>query len=631
MTAGPGPVPPAAGPPPHVIPVPAWAPPWATTGNLNYERVSTSPLGSDPAWLCLEHVAKGARPQVWPPYTDLPSPVYGTFWLGLARDAIWAVLGTFTTVPDVDQVDPTAVDAAVDAAADAAKGAYPPIARYVAAQAARGYLTVLDRLRRDEGWGDVVLVPEFVATDTHPGPPATVTTDWVTWGVHLTRDGGRVRETHLLRYRAAGARPIPAARAAAAGYALAAGYAADPNHSWSAPHRRDTRQPPTPQRVLVREVGVLDATVHTTLDATVTQALAVHALHGPAAVTILAGGSTRPGGRCADCRLRPHCPDGPRATPGLLGVAVRAPATLAVSPTDLGNHAACPHRVWLQRDLGLPSTPTGSGAAARGQRVHTWLEAAHGRGIACTAEDLPVDDLPDLADALGWTYDEYRAVRGWLAQHIPLCPLTDPAHTGHDTEVDVSVWDTDADVIFSTRIDHTCVAAGTGRVLREVKTVGHGPTLHTPEDLIDAYPQVAAAVVMLTAGYDPVTGTRFDPATVGPGRVEVEILTDTTGTVERLDPADPDTAISARVALASLLDDRITDTSHTPYPGPGCGWCPMRDWCPEHTPAVATALQVTPTPPGDAPPPRRAASTLDLLTRFDADHDDGDTGDDIPF
>lgn len=560
-------------PPP--VSIPAWLPPWSYRGDLGNVRVSTSALGQDLRWNCPERTAKNARPSVWPdtPYVDRPKAEWGTFWLGMVRTAILSVLGADGAAPA-----PDAKVAVTQAAAGERRWPFRQPSIDAALAAVDGYLQVLDRIRAAEtGWeAPVTVVADIVATD--------ITSDgvinWVTWAVSFIRDGGTTWETHLLRYRDAGQRPLPPARVAAVARALADGYVADPGDRYYDTRSASPRQPTArPNRVIVREVGLLNHSDHVLVDTTAPEARRLFTMQTPTQTAVLAGGATHAGTWCADRATRFHCPGIPTRA-GILGVTVHSAWTRAVTPSDLTDQAACPRRAHLSRDLGLPRAPAVPGPALlRGQRVHRWLEAAHGRGVACTADDLPSDRLPPLAVELNLDTHEYRAVRPWLVNHLDSCPLRDPDAFDHAGEAEAVVWDTDANVVMSTRINHTHRHPRNGRILREVKTVSPRRLPETETELLDLFPQVSFAVACLADGYDPVERATFDPDTAGPGLVQLELLGEDHGVVVEFRPDDPDTALAARVALADAVDDRITDRQHAAMPGRHCTWCRMRDWC----------------------------------------------------
>jgi hypothetical protein len=274
--------------------------------------------------------------------------------------------------------------------------------------------------------------------------------------------------------------------------------------------------------------------------------------------------------------------------PGLLGVTGYSARTRSISPSSLWTHRACPRQLHLSRDLGLPRTPIGdSPALVRGTQVHAWLAAAHARGRACSAVDLPEGPEGDAVHgSLGWTAEEYATNRPYLLQHLGRCPLDDAGATDLTTEVAVTAWDTDANVILSTRPD-TAWRRDDGRwVLRETKTLS---PRGLPEDrtlLLDRYTQVAASLCLLADGFTPDGG----PAD-SPGIVELELLGPDAGAVIEYDASDPVVVLVARTALADRVDRWLFDTPHPVGPHPPCHTCEVFEWC-EMSP-VSVVEQVT--------------------------------------
>lgn len=599
--------------------LPAWVPQWNFNGSLDYARVSSSDLGANPAFVCVEAVAHKARPDVrFAEFVDRVYPPVGDFWLGLARDALLLLLPSLNG----GQARATSAEDAIERAVrQDSRREWPDASKVVALHAVRGYQTVIGQLSSaDPAWADAVFAPSLVLSSEQ----GSSRTEWTCWGLFVVRDAGRVRETHLLRHRGAGTRPLPDQRVAAASHIGGDGFVPDPGLSFWEPFEPAHAQPPACERVVVREVAVLDGTEHVLFDGTPSEAQTRFAATVPHVLDLFRGGAFRPGSRCASCKHRPYCP-GIRQVRGALGVVPRSPHTRAVSPGDLSDQLACARRVWLRRDLGLPRVPTDSGfAAERGSRVHRWLEAAHARGVPCSLDDVPEDSLPGLAADLGWTEGEYREARPFLVGHVDCC-FMDGAR-GVELERDVTLWDTECNVVFSTRLDATYVHPDFGRVLRETKTISPARLKEIGDeyDLIEMFPQVAFALSMLAIGWDPVAESVIGPDE-GRGLVELELLWGDDSTVVPYDPGNREQAMTARRFLADAVDRRITDTEHRPSSGRQCQWCAMRDWCDART---DTAVWVAP----EAQP--LAAATLserrtlvELLTQPWTPPED----DDVPF
>jgi hypothetical protein len=233
------------------------------------------------------------------------------------------------------------------------------------------------------------------------------------------------------------------------------------------------------------------------------------------------------------------------------------------------------------------SPPTGP--LRRGQQVHEWLAAAHERGVACRAEDLPLPSAEmvgpgavqaaGIATDLGWGYDEYVTNRQFLVRHIDHCPWHREGVVSLTHEVPVTAWDTDANVVISTRSDLAYVTDGAEVVVRETKTVS--PRFVAPDApaLLDQFPQVALGVCLMADGHPA-----FDSVPPGPRTVELEVLGAAGHRLARFDATDPTTVLAARTALADRVDRWLHDTTHLPGTRPPCQTCPVARFCSDYQP-----------------------------------------------
>lgn len=559
--------------------VPAWEPPWPAGGAPSFVRVSSAHL-KDPGRLCAEQVAKKARPEVWPADRgEFLARPEATFALGLLRDAALDLLAD----PRASAVEAALViQAAVDARVAASREPWVGESVALAVRGLAGYLRVLARLRAGGALGPTVAVADLVVAEAQPdGTPL----EWVTWAIHHVSRDGTVCETHLLRLGpAADVRLEPAELATIARLATH-GFVAQSKAltGWSSPHVPRAGQPPTPRRARVRIIGVLDDSDRVAFEGTPQDAAALFAADVPPALGILAGGRFRPGRACAGCATRAQCP-GLAVRRGLLGVTAYADATRALSPSDLTRYQMCPRQVYLSRDLGMPAEQVPpSGALLRGSQVHEWLAAAHRRGVACGADDLPAPSADmaggaivgsaGIATELGWGYDEYVTNRHFLAGHVPNCPLRhDVVSLTH--EVPATVWDADANVVVSTRSDLAYLTADGELVLREVKTVSPRFVAADAPDLLSQFPQLALAVCLLADGHPA-----FDSVQPSAMVVELEVLGAAGHLLVRFDVSDPLTVLAARTALADRVDRWLHDTTHAPGEHPPCQTCPVTRFC----------------------------------------------------
>jgi hypothetical protein len=600
--------------------IPAWTPPYPAS-TPTFVRLSPTHLRDRG---CAEQVARKARPDMWPdqraPWE--PTPV-GDFPLGLVRDALLTLLATPGPDPQKGEqqqgeqlVDP--VTAAIDRAIADSWQDWEPDVRPVVEAGVLGYLEVLDSLRAADELPGTLVFPHLVAVQD----PETDRVEMWAWAIHHISVDGTLREAHLLRWRSADSLPLADAEAALIAHVAGSGVISD-HDRWFKPFLPSTAvtQPPPAQQVRVRIVGVLDASEDVRFDGTPDEAARRTQAEVPAHLGMLAGGRTRPGSGCAGCNVRHVCA-GPLRMPGLLGVTGYSERTRAVSPSDLWTHRACPRQLHLTRDLGLPRTPMGdSPALVRGVQVHAWLAAAHARCTACTADDLPESlDDDSLAASLGWTAEQYATNRPYLLHHLVQCPLEDPWARDLTTELAVTAWDTDANVIFSTRPDTAWRTDGGRWVLRETKTLSPRGLPEDRTELLARYTQVAASICLLADGFTPDS----EPAET-PGVVQLELLGPDEGAVVEYDASDPIVVLVARTALADRVDEWLFDSEHPIGTNPPCRTCPVFDWC-EVSPVSAIEERVADLIP--AVPVAHGWEVPDVVMREVAG---GDAEEEFPF
>ena len=561
------------------VDIPAWQPPWPVRVNDPFIRVTASHLRGDPRWECPAQIAAKARPGIkaerdpslrvfFAPHTSFP--------LGLVREAAYAVLSR--------GADP---DAALAAAFDASKGAVPEAMRQVAQAGLNGYLIALERLRDTGALHADDVVREFFAYDEADGDGPRI--EWSAWGLlHVTRDSS-LREFHVLTWDGAGTRERSDAYLAVYARVAAEAVAMSDGQPWYLPWEPSAAQPRAGATVRVREIGLLDSTDALLLERSLDEVRAGFAGSVREGVRILAGDAFNPGSRCASCAVRWDCP-GVARMPGLLGVAGVATWTRALTPADLTAGRLCTWQVHLERDLSLPKVRRESTAAMqRGAAIHRWLEVQHGRLQACTPEALPLpaDGVGEIAEELGWSREQYAALRPYLLQHARICPLGRSDVISATPEQSLTGWDTDVDVVASTRTD-LVLEFPDGIVVRETKTVAEAAAPESSIEVFERYPQVALALCLLADGLDPISGgvvarPSFGQSAGGapaasPARVELELLSVEGGEVRSFDATDPVTVLEARAVVAEAVD-RILYSEPSPNPGPWCGWCRVSAWC----------------------------------------------------
>lgn len=597
--------------------IPAWQSPWPVDVRDRFIRVSAAHVRGDSQWECAEQVAFKARPAVFidQPGTDRTIyPPFHSFPLGIVREAAYAVLAKSY---DAEAALAEAIAAAQSRGTTVVADATGQVAR----EGLQGYLIAVERLRDAGELPADTVVREFYAADE--ADDAGVRVEWSAWGLlHVDRATG-LREFHILTWDSAGTRPR--ADAYLAVYARVAADAVMQIDGLRHSHRREPapHQPAPGARVRVREFGVLDSTDAVLLDATPDE---IRGEFGPVvrqAVHVLGGGSFNPGGACSACAARAVCPALARM-PGVLGVAGSSDWTRTLSPSDLTAARVCTWQVHLQRELSLPrARRETTSAMQRGALLHSWLEHAHGRFVPCSTDDLPLpgEGMGDVAQLLGWTPDQYAALRPYLLAHQQGCPLRSDDLVEVRPEQSLTAWDTDANVIMSTRAD-LVIQVGDTCVVRETKSVGEAPGDETTSELLERFPQVALALCMLADGLNPLTGTI--EALSAPAVVQLEVLWPGGQAIHTFDTADAETVLIARALVADAVDT-IIYAQAAPNPGRWCDWCPVSRWCV----AQAGGLPSDPEPdrPADQPqnpPPSRVS----LLAYAEAP---SESEDDVPY
>ena len=550
------------------IAIPDWEPPWPTRARAGYVRVTSTMMRGRG---CPEQIARKARPDLYPADDAPREPVpEGSFPLGLVRDAVLVLFTSLVAARTPDGEVP--VHEAVALAVEQSWQEWSPDVVPAVEAGVVGYLEVLASLRAYGDLPPTKVVSDVVAVQDPDGDRV----EFWAWAVHHVGLDGARREVHLLRWGGVESATLTDAEVALIAHVAGSGFLAE-HGKW---YQRfvpiaGLTQPPPARDVRVRLIGVLDGTSQECFAGTPQQATAAFELAMPSAVGVLAGGRTRPTRACSGCNVRHVCP-GLATYPGLLGVAGFAPTTRSVSPSDLWTHGACPRQLHLARDLGLPrERGEASEALRRGIQVHAWLAAAHERGIACTESDLPddLDAAPDALRSLGWSAPEYSVNRPYLLQHLRGCPLREDG-VRVLSEVEVTAWDDDANVVLSTRPDTAYLGSSGAWVIRETKTLSPRGLPDDPTALLRRYPQVAAAVCLLADGYRP-----DDQPLERPGVVELELLGPDAAQVLSFDASDPLTVLVARTALAERVDAWLFDTEHPIGEHPPCGTCEVARWC----------------------------------------------------
>ncbi|MEV0279268.1 PD-(D/E)XK nuclease family protein [Streptomyces sp. NPDC050610] len=325
---------------------------------------------------------------------------------------------------------------------------------------------------------------------------------------------------------------------------------------------------PLPERVRVVEFALFDGCVRLLFEGTRTEAVESYRTHGSQALAALLDSQEyRPGTACGGCAYVSVCP-ALRKAPGLLGVDTPGRPRRTWSVTNGRNYRVCPARDHLRR-LHLPAADAIERGpfAERGRALHAYLAERHGHGSLrpCTA-DVPSQWVPD---AFTLSEEERRLGALLLRRHAAVCPLrcvrdrsdlrAEPRVVRHDTTADVIVVAA-PDLLY--RDDESWV-------WRETKTSMRDRRTH--RELLDEYPQLALAVLLVGRGYLGGSPSR--------ARIELEVLRPAGADLETVDPFAPAVRAAAQRVVGELTGNWHRDDRYAATPGSVCARCEMARWC----------------------------------------------------
>ncbi|MER7519706.1 PD-(D/E)XK nuclease family protein [Streptomyces sp. NPDC126499] len=282
----------------------------------------------------------------------------------------------------------------------------------------------------------------------------------------------------------------------------------------------------------------------------------------PVLARVVEADQLMPGSSCVRCEGLTGC-ELPHRAPGILGVpGPRRPrARRSVSATDLRVHNLCPAQFHLTRVLHLKSGAPESLPIRRGRAVDEWLNLRHTEGC-CRDAPLP-ESLPGLATS------ELPTALAMLSEHQRACPLDGlPPTERVRVQQRLSAYDPELDVVLIADPDLLYTRAG-GWIWHETKTAANRPW--EGRALMESYPQLAFAVLMMAAG---VLGG--DPRR---SLIELEVLYDDGSRCEEIDPGDPDTQAEARRIIAALAGPWAVDETYAPRPDRHCDGCDVLAHC----------------------------------------------------
>lgn len=380
-------------------------------------------------------------------------------------------------------------------------------------------------------------------------------------------DGPGIRELRLLRYGSVEDRASDAAEVG-----LAAGVVAGARRvlsgTWEAGGYRLGAHRPV-ERIRIVEIGLLDGSHRVLFDGTGPAAHAAYTSDTEARLWRTAsGGEYLPGDDCGTCPLLGRCP-AVTSVPGLLGVAEPGAHRKTWSVSTARSYERCPAPVHLS-DLRLPKQKESeeTPATMRGRAVHDWIEAQHRRTPirACLPHDT--DGEHDVLEGRNLPANEATLAVQMAGDHSLTCPLATSSQVlDVHPEKTVVVFDPTADVLVIAKVD-LLYRTEAGWALRETKTARRADE----GGLLERHPQMALGVLLSAHGALPG----------GPGgcRVELERLTVTGPVLKEFAVGDPVIIARARLAIASLVEGWLKDTTYKERPGQACATCSFARWCP---------------------------------------------------
>jgi hypothetical protein len=156
-----------------------------------------------------------------------------------------------------------------------------------------------------------------------------------------------------------------------------------------------------------------------------------------------------------------------------------------------------------------------------------------------------------------------------LAEHQRACPLDGlPAEETVLVQHRLSAYDPELDVVLIADPDLLYTRSG-GWIWHETKTAARRPW--EKQELMETYPQLAFAVLLMAAG---VPGG--DPRR---SLIELEVLYEDGSRCEEIDPGDPDTQADARRIIAGLAGPWAIDETYEPRPDGHCSGCEVLTHC----------------------------------------------------
>lgn len=421
----------------------------------------------------------------------------------------------------------------------------------------------------------VTRYPDLGAEGLRPVPgywAVQAKSDWeirelYSWGRGYLGDGGLLRVFVFLSFSRAQRSRAGEPKTAVAAMTTALGRLCPRPSPWSKPFTPEEAPDVVPERVSIRQVGLLDGSMVELFAGTPDEAKALYEKFGRmAAGRAAAGADPTPGRDCANCPLIDTC-DAVLPTPGLMGLAMPDAPLRSVSATTLRYHAACPRQARLN-SMHLSHDAQEPSFIRVGRLVDGLLNDAHGagRGTPCSDKDLQASlaSTPSADPA-----DRTRAAV-LLSHHVEVCPLRGCEITDVQEQAQVVSLDPEASVVVVARPD--VIYRDDGDLVWRETTTSFVPP-RSSKHLFDTSKgiQVALAVLLCHAGAlgEPVK------------RIEVEYLTDHGADLRYLDPTDTALVRAARAVVEPIVAHWRNDEEFPAVPGDPCSSCAYLQWCPD--------------------------------------------------
>lgn len=442
------------------------------------------------------------------------------------------------------QGDGAALDEAIQEAKEAFPTLHPGIAAY-ASNALEQYFEFHES--REAKIGKLRFMKNWTTVRYSDNQTAQL----AVWGPMYESESG-IREVRRLRY----------------------GTARSSESAWSAVAARVAADAPghyAVGNVNVVEVGLLDGSEQIIVDGdSPLQAKERFDRHGKAASNnAVTGTDLTPGANCPRCKVLTTCT-------GLIRLdnAIQQPVdrrrARSVSANDLARYEECPAR-WYMESENLPTAPEHSEASLRGQAVHAWLRAAHGRMSRCTSVDLPPPEAEHLGLAEGVVPREgYRLAYPFLREHIEVCPVPRDASSVISLERTVHGYDSACDIVVTAR-PNMMLRDENKLIVYEVKSTQR-PLPADADEARARYLDVAFDLVMLRAGL-------MAHHSADTGQVNLEVLTPSGARVFEYRTDDATLMVMADGRIRNLARAWLGDEDWRTAPSPHCKWCPVRRWC----------------------------------------------------